>query len=187
MRRVQSIILDGLVYCKDLKCLLQLSEPDYTALLNSILPHTAKDMEKQSHWDQTAFQLRIFNNRTKWSHIDTLQGYGPSWMQISTVLNHRHVTCVLWQIFLCSVTCFIPFYSISLCFLNPCKCLEHAIPLTILPRKHLPLFWTWHILALLVASDICWETSWNCSPFPFELIIFTAQFSHSRDGKSSFI
>lgn len=93
----------------------------------------------------------------------------------------------LTEIFLCSVTCFIPFYSISLCFLNPRKCLEHAIPLTTLPRKHLPLFWTWHILALLVASDICWETSWNCSPFPFELIIFTAQFSHSKDGKSSFI
>lgn len=97
--------------------------------------------------------------------------------------------CFDRDFFLCSVThIFFPFYSISLCFLNPCKWQEHAISSNTLHRKHLlPLFWTWHTLALLVASDICWETSWNCSPFPLVLIIFTAQFSHSKAGKSSFI
>lgn len=50
MKRLQSITLDGLVYCKDLfKCLLQLSEPKYTALLNSSLLYTAKEMEEQSY------------------------------------------------------------------------------------------------------------------------------------------
>lgn len=108
-------------------------------------------------------------------------------MQISIVLNHRHTTCVLLQRFFCvQWHIFIPFYSISLCFLNPCKCLEHAISSTTQHRKHLPLFLTWHTLALFVASDIWWETSWNCSPFPSLLTIFTAQYSHSKDGKSSF-
>lgn len=152
-------------------------------LLNSSLPHTAKEMEEQSRWDQRVFQLRIFSNRAKWSHRDTFQGYAPSWMQISTVLNHRHITCVHWHRFFCvQWHIFIPFYSISLCFLNPCKCLEHVIPSTTQHKNHLPLFWTWHILALLGVSDIWWETSWNCSPFPFVLIIFTAWSSHSKDG-----
>lgn len=127
----------------------------------------------------------MFSSRTKWSHRDTFQGYAPSWMRVSTVLNRGHITCVLWQRFFCVWWhIFIPFYSISLCFLNPGKCLEHAISLTTQHRKHLPLFWTWHTLALFAASEIWWET---CSPFPFVLIISTAQSSHSKDGKSSFL
>lgn len=101
----------------------------------------------------------MFSSRTKWSHRDTFQGYAPSWMRVSTVLNRRHITCVLWQRFFCVWWhIFIPFYSISLCFLNPCKCLEHAISLTTQHRKHLPLFWTWHTLALFAASEIWWDT-----------------------------
>lgn len=79
--------------CKDLfKCLLQLSEPDSFELqppTHSKRNGRAVLLRPNSLLGQDLQQKgKVITQR----HIP---GNAPSWMQISTVLNHRHITCVL--------------------------------------------------------------------------------------------
>lgn len=67
MKRLQSITLDGLVYCKDLfKCLLQLSEPKYTLLFWTLVSST-----QQKKWKSSLTE-------TKWSFSSGSSATGQS-------------------------------------------------------------------------------------------------------------